>query len=97
MRLIPLLLAAGALATVAGCDRSKVEKSSAPAPAPAATGLPPIQGTVLEVLPAPPYSYLRVKAAQGDTEVVGNLEGLFKLAGSCMGPLTRWFSTAMAM
>ena len=64
MRFAPSLLAAAALAacTIPGCTKSEPEKPAAAAPAAANT----IQGTILETLPAPPYTYLRVKAAQGE-------------------------------
>jgi len=69
MRLAPSLLATGALAacTLLACHSSAQDEkpaAAAPAAAPAAAGT--IQGTVLEVLPAPPYSYIRIKAAQGE-------------------------------
>jgi len=48
-----------------GCAQSGANKPAAPmAVAPAAPST--LQGTVLEVLPATPYTYLRLKAAQGE-------------------------------
>ncbi|MDR3673354.1 MAG: TOBE domain-containing protein, partial [Holophaga sp.] len=65
MRLASTLLASSAAlaaCTFLACHRSQDEKPAVTAAASANS----IQGTVLEVLPAPPYSYLRVKAAQGE-------------------------------
>jgi hypothetical protein len=61
-----LLASAAVLAacTFLACHSSQDEKPAAAAPAAASANA--IQGTVLEVLPAAPYSYLRVKAAQGE-------------------------------
>ncbi len=64
MRFVPRLLLSGAAlaaCTFPACTRSE-EKAAASAPAAANA----IQGTVLEVLPAAPYTYLRIKAAQGE-------------------------------
>ena len=64
MRLVPTLFFVGAsMAAIApvGCTRSQPAKPDAAAAAPNA-----VQGTVQEVLAAPPYSYLRIKTAQGD-------------------------------
>jgi len=59
-----LLVAAAtvAAATFTGCTKSEPDKPAAAAPAVGNS----IQGTVLETLPAAPYTYLRVKAAQGE-------------------------------
>ncbi len=62
MRIVPTLLTTGAL-VLAGLACSK-SKPAAPAAAPAAKNA--IQGTVLETVSAPPYTYLRLKAAQGE-------------------------------
>jgi len=65
MRSTPLLLAFGALlaaCAITGCTSSEPAKPAAAAPA--APNM--VTGTVLEILPAAPYSYLRVKAAQGE-------------------------------
>ena len=63
MRFTSSLFAAATLAvsTIVGCANSEPQK---PAAAPAVANT--IQGTVLETLPAPPYTYLRIKAAQGE-------------------------------
>lgn len=67
MRLVPTLFVSGTALLAAcafpACTRSESEKPAAAAPAAAANALP---GTVLEVLPAAPYTYLRLKAAQGE-------------------------------
>jgi len=66
MRFTPSLLAAAAVLAVCSfpaCTKSEPEKSAAAAPAAAPST---IQGPVLEILPATPYTYLRVKAAQGE-------------------------------
>jgi len=63
MRIIPTLLTSGALVLAGlGCSKSKPEAPTASVPA--AKGV--LQGTVLETVPAPPYTYLRLKAAQGE-------------------------------
>jgi hypothetical protein len=65
MRFTPSLLVAAATVsacTFSGCTKSEPEKPAAAAPVAASS----IQGTVLETLPAAPYTYLRVKAAQGE-------------------------------
>lgn len=63
MRIIPTLLTSGAIALAGlGCSKSKPEAPTASAPA--AKNV--LQGTVLETVPAPPYTYLRLKAAQGE-------------------------------
>jgi hypothetical protein len=65
MRLAPtLLVSVAALAAGAylACHSSQADLPAATAPAPANS----IQGSVLEVLPASPYTYLRLKAAQGE-------------------------------
>ena len=63
MRLISALFATGAALVVAGlgCNRTQAPKPAA-APAPGGS----LQGTVLEVLPATPYNYLRLKTATGE-------------------------------
>jgi hypothetical protein len=71
MRLAPTLLATGAAlaaCTFLACHNgSQDERPAAAAPAAAApAAASSIQGAVLEVLPAPPYTYLRLKAAQGE-------------------------------
>jgi hypothetical protein len=72
MRLVPSLLVSGASLAVCSflaCTKSEPEKpAAAPTAATAAVPAPTtsIQGSVLEVLPASPYTYLRVKAAQGE-------------------------------
>jgi len=69
MRLVPALLVSGATmaaCTFLACTRSEVAKADAPAPAAATPAGNAIQGTVLEVLDASPYSYIRLKAAQGE-------------------------------
>jgi hypothetical protein len=55
-----------AACTFLACTRSEVAKADAPAPAAATPAGSAIQGTVLEVLDASPYSYLRLKSAQGE-------------------------------
>ena len=65
MRFAPSLfvVAAGlAACSFVACHKSEDEKPAGAAPA----AQNALQGTVLEVLPAPPYSYLRLKAAQGE-------------------------------
>ncbi|WP_306600982.1 OB-fold nucleic acid binding domain-containing protein [Geothrix sp. 21YS21S-2] len=63
MRIIPTLLTSGAL-VLAGLGCSKSKPGAPTASVPAAKGV--LQGTVLETVPAPPYTYLRLKAAQGE-------------------------------
>ena len=72
MRLNPTLLAAGAalaLWTANGCSKSAPQKPvPAPAPAPAMpVGQGTLEGTVVEVVAAPPYSYVKLKTPQGET------------------------------
>jgi hypothetical protein len=65
MRFAPSLfvVAAGlAACSFVACRKSEDEKPAGAAPA----AQNALQGTVLEVLPAPPYSYLHLKAAQGE-------------------------------
>ncbi|NTV75084.1 MAG: hypothetical protein HGA66_12865, partial [Holophaga sp.] len=63
MRIIPTLLTSGAIALAGlGCSKSKPEAPTASTPA--AKNV--LQGTVLETVSAPPYTYLRLKAAQGE-------------------------------
>jgi hypothetical protein len=65
MRLAPTLFASGAVLAASlflACHSSQPESPAAAAPAAANQ----VQGTVLEVLPAAPYTYLRIKAAQGE-------------------------------
>ncbi|BDU72751.1 OB-fold nucleic acid binding domain-containing protein [Mesoterricola silvestris] len=63
MRILPALLTSGAVALCGlGCSKSKPQAPTASAPA--AKGV--LQGTVLETIPAPPYTYIRMKAAQGE-------------------------------
>lgn len=62
MRLNSLLLASGALVlagTVLACSRNKADKPAVNVP----NG--PIQGRILEVLPAAPYAYLSLATPQG--------------------------------
>ncbi|BDU77136.1 OB-fold nucleic acid binding domain-containing protein [Mesoterricola sediminis] len=63
MRRSPVLFAASAalLFAAVACDRSK---PAPPVQAPAGPGA--LTGTVQEVIPAAPYTYLRLKAPQGD-------------------------------
>jgi hypothetical protein len=63
MRLIPTLLFTGSAILALSCSKSKPVKPAMPAPAASGT----LSGTVLEVLPAAPYSYLHLKTAQGET------------------------------
>jgi DNA/RNA endonuclease YhcR with UshA esterase domain len=65
MRLVPSLLVSGAILAALpflACTKSESDKPAAGAPAAANA----VQGTVLEVLPAAPYTYLRLKTAQGE-------------------------------
>jgi hypothetical protein len=72
MRLAPTLLATGAAlaaCTFLACHSSQADSPVTAAPAPAAAApapASPIQGKVLEVLPASPYTYLRLQSAQGE-------------------------------
>ncbi len=63
MQIVPTLLTTGAL-VLAGLACSKSKPAAPAAAAPAAKNA--IQGTVLETVSAPPYTYLRLKAAQGE-------------------------------
>lgn len=75
MRFTPslFLVAAGlATSTFVACHKSEADQPAASAPS-AATPVAAapgtqnaIQGTVLEILPASPYSYLKIKASQGE-------------------------------
>lgn len=72
MRTAPLLVLATFLAAC-GSNASEPGSTSAPsaAPPPATQGVAPVgenlSGRVLEQIPAPPYIYLRLQTAQGET------------------------------
>ncbi len=75
MRFTPsLLVTAASLAACSfvACHKSEPDQpaTGAPTAVTPATGAPAaqksVQGTVMEVLPAPPYTYLRIKADQGE-------------------------------
>jgi hypothetical protein len=65
MRLTSTLILALAGLALVSCSKSKAVKPALTAPAAQAPG-GALAGAVLEVLPAPPYSYLRLKTAQGE-------------------------------
>jgi len=69
MRPAPCLFASISLlagAAFLACGHSRTEKPGAAAPPAAPAPMGPIRGKVLELLPAPPYSYIRLQAAQGE-------------------------------
>ena len=63
MRLIPTLILACAAIAAVSCSKAKPGKSALAAPAPGGA----LTGTVLEALPATPYTYLHLRTAQGET------------------------------
>ena len=67
MRSTPSLILAAAFAVGAlvSCQKKEAPPAAATPLAPPAAG-EVLQGTILEVLPAPPYAYLRLKTAQGE-------------------------------
>jgi hypothetical protein len=62
----PALLALLLAATLPGCDQRIPESGNIPLGARPAAGDGALSGTVLEMLPAPPYLYLRLKTENGE-------------------------------